>query len=224
MPASPHMAQLIGPTQAPGEPELRAVAINTLFGAFARKSTSGELGNATDSKLLAALRKWSDCVLVGAGTVAAEQYGPSATPIAVVTRSLELDPSLPIFGTERLIIVAPERSLADATCTPTIRTLENLGATIVSSGDGSAASIVRALRNLGFARILCEGGPHLYAQMLDANLIDVLHVTVDVSVGSQDGPWGLELDRNRNYVRRFEVEDATVDQRAMIFTRLRRVR
>ena len=83
---------------------------------------------------------------------------------------------------------------------------------------------MRALRNLGFARILCEGGPHLYAQMLDADLIDVLHVTVDVSVGSQDGPWGLELDRNRNYVRRFEVEDATVDQRAMIFTRLRRVR
>ena len=218
------MAQLIGPTQTPGEPELRAVAINTLFGAFARKGVSGELGNSTDSKLLAALRQWSDCVLVGAGTVAAEQYGPSATPIAVVTRSLELDPSLPIFGTEHLMIVTPERSLADATRTPTIRTLENLGATIVSSGDGSPANIVQALRDLGFARILCEGGPHLYAQMLDANLIDVLHVTVDVSVGSQDGPWGLELDRDCNYVRRFEVEDATVDQRAMIFTRLRRVR
>ena len=218
------MSQLIGPTKPPHQPELRAVAITTLFGAFARKGASGELGNATDSKLLAALRTWADCILVGAGTVEAEQYGPSDTPIAVVSRSLELDPSLPIFGTEQLLIVTPEHSLSDAARTPTLRCLQERGAQLLSSGDGSTVNIVQALWDHGFARILCEGGPHLYAQMLDANLIDVLHLTVDASVGSQDASWGLNLDQGRDYVRHFEVDDVTVDQRAMVFTRLRRVR
>ena len=218
------MDQLLGPTKNPGAPELRAVAANTLFGAFARGGTSGELGNDTDTKLIAALRRWADCVLVGAGTVKAEEYGSSDTPIAVVSRSLDLDPALPIFGTQHLIILTPERSLRDPASDAAVAALKNAGADVVSTDGGTPEQIVQALRTLGFARILCEGGPSLYADMLEANLIDVLHLTIDASVGSHDSSWGLNLDDSRDYVRRFQVEDATVDGRAMIFTRLRRVR
>ena len=52
---------------------------------------SGGLGGRADHALFAVLRSLADVVLVAAGTVRAERYGPSATPIAVVSRSLRLD-------------------------------------------------------------------------------------------------------------------------------------
>ena len=217
---------LIGPLASPGTLELRAVAVNTLFGAFARRGTSGSLGNRTDSALLAGLRDWADVILVGAGTVHAEDYGPAATPMAVVSRSLEVDTSLGIFEGARPLILAPEPSLADASLLPHTRTLTAAGAELHSTGRGEPAEIVAALRRLGFNRILCEGGPGLYAAMLRANLVDVLHLTVDPSVGSEDGPFGLDLAAGgaaRAFTRRFLLEDATVDADSTLFCRYRRV-
>lgn len=214
---------LIGPTLSPGAPELRAVTANTLFGAFARRGTSGELGNDTDGNLIAGLREWADVILVGAGTVQAEDYGPAATPMAVVSRSLKVDASLGIFHGSRPMVLAPERSLIDAALAPRARALIDAGAEVHSTGDGEPADIVTTLRRLGFPRILCEGGPSLYAAMLGADLIDVLHLTVDPSISNQDGPFGLELPGGAPFVRRFALEDASVDEDSMLFCRYRRV-
>ncbi|WP_066525062.1 dihydrofolate reductase family protein [Corynebacterium bouchesdurhonense] len=211
---------LIGPLASPDTPELRAVAVNTLFGAFARRGTSASLGNRTDSALLAGLREWADVILVGAGTVHAEDYGPAATPMAVVSRSLEVDTSLGIFEGARALILAPELSLADASLLPRTRTLTAAGAELHATGGGEPEEIVATLRSLGFNRILCEGGPSLYAAMLGAGLVDVLHLTVDPSVGPEDGPFGLELDAD--CTRRFALENATVDEDSMLFCRYRR--
>ena len=213
---------LIGPQASPGTPELRMVAVNTLFGAFARRGTSGSLGNSTDGALLAGLRSWADVILVGAGTVHAESYGPASTPMAVVSRSLEIDTSLGIFQGDRVLMLAPELSLADASLLPHTRTLTAAGAELHSTGGGEPEEIVMTLRRLGFNRILCEGGPSLYAAMLRADLVDVLHLTVDPSVGSEDGPFGLDLASSRPYTRRFILEDATADEDSMLFCRYRR--
>ena len=213
---------LIGPQASPGTPELRMVAVNTLFGAFARRGTSGSLGNGTDSALLAGLRSWADVILVGAGTVHTERYGPTSTPMAVVSRSLEIDTSLGIFQGDRLLMLAPERSLADASPLPRTRTLTAAGAELHSTGGGEPEEIVVTLRRLGFNRILCEGGPSLYAAMLRADLVDVLHLTVDPSAGSEDGTFGLDLASSRPYTRRFILEDATADEDSMLFCRYRR--
>lgn len=196
---------------------------NTLFGGFARGGTSAALGNNTDASLIAGLRDWADVILVGAGTVAAESYGPANTPMAVVSRSLELEPSLEIFRGSRLMVLAPESSLVDAQLRPRAARLTGAGAEVHSTGEGKPADIVATLRGLGFQRILCEGGPSLYAAMLDADLIDVLHLTLDPTISNQDGPFGLKLAGSGRYTRAFSLDDATVDADSTLFCRYRRV-
>ncbi|QYH19643.1 dihydrofolate reductase family protein [Corynebacterium aquatimens] len=213
---------LVGPTLPVGEREVRAVTINTLFGGFGRAGTSGPLGNETDAALIGALRSWADVILVGSGTVQAEDYGPAHTPMAVLSTSLQLDTDLGIFHGSRLIVLAPERSLDDVSLEPNRHALRNAGAELMSSGGGSAPEIINALHEAGFARILCEGGPSVYADMLSADLVDVLHLTLDPSIGPEDGPFGLKLGGDQ-HPRRFAIEDATVDGTAMLFCRLRRV-
>ena len=88
--------------------------IASLDGTTVVDGRSGALGNPTDARVLGALRRAADAVLVGAGTVRAEGYGPARPTaatraarrargqdevprIAVVTRSLDLDLSTPLF-------------------------------------------------------------------------------------------------------------------------------
>ena len=58
---------------------------------------SGGLGGSGRQRVFAVLRSLADVVLVAAGTVRAENYGPAAVPIAVVTRTAELDWQSPFF-------------------------------------------------------------------------------------------------------------------------------
>lgn len=212
---------LIGPTLAQSERDVRAVAINALFGAFGRGGTSGPLGNDTDASLIAGLRDWADVILVGAGTVTAEDYGPADTPLAVLSTSLKLDTGLGIFNSPRLLILTPKHSLIDASFEPHRSTLTAKGAELISTGSGSITEAVEALHDLGFNRILCEGGPSVYAAAISADLIDVLHLTVDPSTSASDDTHGLEITGEG--VHRFQLEHVGVDDDSMMFCRYRRV-
>ncbi|MCP1387201.1 dihydrofolate reductase family protein [Corynebacterium sp. TA-R-1] len=216
-------AALLGPVLPAGEPELRAIAVNALFGAFGREGTSEALGNDTDAALIRELRGWADVILVGAGTVEAEDYGPADTPMAVLSTSLDLDPGLGIFHGARLIVLTPEQSLTDDSLAANRTALEAAGAELVSSFGGTIREAVEALRREGYARILCEGGPGVYADVFAADLVDVLHLTIDPSLSPADAPSGLELDGPADGVARFAFEDVTVEHNAMMFCRLRRV-
>ena len=213
-----NVAELIGPT-APLE--VRAIAATTLFGSLTRHGTSAALGNTTDTALLHAVRHWADCVLVGAGTVRAEGYGSSSTPLAVVTRSLDLDTASPLFD-GAVHVLTPQHSLDDVTLATKRNQLLRAGARLVSTGDGTAAQILAALRSLGHRRISCEGGPSLYAEMFRADAIDVLHLTVDPTLSGADGHPGLPLTGDD--VRRFTLEDVSVDRDSTLFCRYRRAR
>jgi len=168
-------ADLIGPDL----PELRAVAVTTANGAARVDGDTGTMGNATDTALLLELRDWADVVLVGAGTVTAEDYGGSPTPLAVVTRSLSLDPGTRLFTEGSPLLLVPQSSLDDAALTHRRALLTAAGATLVSTGSGGAEDIVATLHGLGHRRISCEGGPSLYSQLFHADLVDVLHLTID---------------------------------------------
>src|SRR5437870_69124 len=76
---------------AEGRPAVRLNMISSVDGATALDGTSGGLGSLGDKRVFAVLRSLADVVLVAAGTVRAEHYGPAAVPIAVVTRSAQLD-------------------------------------------------------------------------------------------------------------------------------------
>src|SRR5437899_1114982 len=94
----------------PDRPHLRANMVASVDGAASADGRSGGLSGPADKALFATLRGLTDVVLVGAGTVRAENYGPAhpspkrrawrramglaeVPPIAVVSGRLDLDPA-----------------------------------------------------------------------------------------------------------------------------------
>jgi 5-amino-6-(5-phosphoribosylamino)uracil reductase len=81
-------------------PGRAAVRLNMTAGtdvATAVAGVSGGLGGPADQALFAVLRSQADVVLVAAGTVRAEHYGPLGVPVAVLSRSCRLDWDSPFF-------------------------------------------------------------------------------------------------------------------------------
>jgi len=72
-------------------PAVRLNMIASIDGATAVGGVSGGLGGPADQALFAVLRSQADVVLVAAGTVRAEHYGPLDVPVAVLSRSCRLD-------------------------------------------------------------------------------------------------------------------------------------
>jgi len=64
---------------------------------------------------------------------------------------------------------------------------------ISAAGRFDLVELARALRHLGFARVLLEGGAAMISQAIDAGIVDRLHLMVSpVLIGS--GQPGLELE------------------------------
>ena len=99
-----------------GRPAVRLNMIASVDGATAVDGRSGGLGGPADRRVFVALRSLADVVLVAAGTVRAEGYGPGTPPIAVVSGSLRLDWDSPFFttATHRPIVVTSGRAPAEA--------------------------------------------------------------------------------------------------------------
>ncbi|BBX61362.1 hypothetical protein MSAS_05360 [Mycobacterium saskatchewanense] len=186
---------------------VRANMIFSADGAAAFGGRAGPLSDPTDQRLLRTLRCFADVVLVGAGTARAENYGPvwltdaqrawrraegrpAPPPIAVVTRTGEVparlftDPDQPPilvtcaaaagrrrFDDDRRVLVAGEESV-------------------------DVAGAVASLRAQGMPRILCEGGPTLLDELVEADAIAEICVTLAPKLaGSQ--PVGRRLDPAR---------------------------
>lgn len=206
-------AALVAPLR---EPVLRVNFVSSVDGAATRDGLSGGLGDPADRRYFELLRRVADVVLVGAGTVRAEGYGPMRVsgqsvawreanglhphPVfAIVSGSLDLDPRAPLF-TE-----APARPIVVTTPGHDIRSVAEV-ADVVECGAGEridADAAVAALRERGLTRILCEGGPTLFGALLAADVVDELCVTVEpsleagaarrIATGALPEPRGLEL-------------------------------
>ena len=100
---------------------VRANFVASVDGSVSLAGKSAGLSSPADRQLFHLLRSMSDVVLVGAGTARVENYGGAreadghAPPIAVVTRSLDLDPAARLFTDTvvRPIIVTCSDSPAD---------------------------------------------------------------------------------------------------------------
>ena len=174
---------------------LRANMITTVDGAAAdARGTSRGLSGPADRRLLVTLRGLSDVILVGAATARGEAYkrsrprpeivrwrtahGLSPAPrLAIVSSSLDFDYRSELFqaddGPVPIVVTtadAPVLRLA------TVRELVDVIEAGVGTVDLGAA--VAALAERGLMRILCEGGPTLLGQLVDAGLVDELCVTV----------------------------------------------
>ncbi|WP_022894320.1 pyrimidine reductase family protein [Agromyces subbeticus] len=177
---------------APPEPGARRVRMNfvaSLDGAATVEGRSGGLGDADDRLAMQVLRTLADVVLVGAGTVRVEGYGglavgesdvamrvaagrPAQPRLAVVSSSLDLDPEAAVFAAAvaRPIVVTHAASPAAKR-----RALERVAEVIVV---GERQVDVRAMLDVfderGLRQVLCEGGPHLFGSLLEADLVDEL--------------------------------------------------
>lgn len=168
---------------------LRANMIFSADGAAAFGGRAGPLSCPTDQRLLRTLRGLADVVLVGAGTARAENYGPvkltdaararrhhegrfEPPPIAVVSRSGELPDRL--FSN-------PEQPPILVTCARTAARFEDddrLRLLIAGEDSVDVALAVAMLREQGMHRILCEGGPTLLDELVEADAVTELCVTL----------------------------------------------
>lgn len=183
---------------------VRANFVSSVDGAIAIDGRSGGLGSPGDKTVFHLLRSLCDVVLVGAGTARTEGYGGAVIsaedrraraergqgeipPIAVVTGSGRIDPAGPLFTrAERPPVVLTTEQAPQAN----IDALADAGAEIIVAGTDSvgAAAAVTALAERGWGRILCEGGPHLFGSLIDADRVDELCATTSPHLVAGSGP------------------------------------
>lgn len=167
---------------------IRANMIVGADGAAAAAGRSAGLQVPADNIVFAALRDLADVVLVGWATAAAENYGPARIdgerrrraglgpdlPIAVVSRSLDIDPSSRLFAGSRPLVV---------TCASSDERRRALLAAhaevLVCGADDIDYGLVRdAFAERALTRVLCEGGPRLLARVIASGQLDELCLTV----------------------------------------------
>ena len=189
--------------ERPRSPWVLVNMISTIDGATAIAGRSGGLGGGpADKRVFAAIRSVADVVLVGAGTVRAENYGPPTTGarLAIVTASLDLEPDARVFtGNEPPLILTT--STADA---GRRAALEGV-AEIVNVNDGSHVDLGAAVAQL-HGIVVCEGGPSVNGQLVADDLVDEMCLTLSPMLAGgrspraahgQDAeqPRGMELER-----------------------------
>jgi riboflavin biosynthesis pyrimidine reductase len=163
--------------------------VASVDGAVSAEGRSAGLQTPGDNRIFAALRDLGDVVLVGAGTARTEGYGPARVsadraarrrefglldelPIAVVSQRLAIDPTDPLYT------VAPVRTIV-LTCAAgslAVRQALERTADVVICGDDRVDLVAAraALDERGLRRVICEGGPHLFADATRARVVDEL--------------------------------------------------
>lgn len=186
-------------SEGAGDPWLRVNFVSSVDGAVTRDGVSGALGGEADLRVFDLLRRLADVVLVAAGTVRNEGYGPmvlgeeAATAraaaglpphpvLAVVSRSLDLDPG------SRLFAEAPVRPVVVTTGSSSERRrarLAEVADVLVCGDEALAAGRMRdVLAERGLTRVHCEGGPGLLGTLLAEDVVDELCLTLSPSLES----------------------------------------
>jgi riboflavin biosynthesis pyrimidine reductase len=151
-----------------------------------------------DRFMLALLRASADAVLVGTGTLAASPKGtwrvdkpfpdaadafadlrasrglPEQPKVAVVTSGISFSPSYPVLEAGAIV-------LTTETAAPGIAEAAPATTEIVAVNDGASVDLraaVDALRERGHGVIVSEAGPTLFGQLVAAELVDELFLTV----------------------------------------------
>lgn len=171
----------------------------TLDGRATLDGRSGPIGSDTDTAMLVGLRLIADAVMIGAGTMRVEGYGPpvsdpakrkrrearglAADPLMVIVGSLDLPWEAPLFtdGEGSVLIFTADDGEPPSTAT-----------TVDVERHEGRVDLVAAMRHLraerGVRALLCEGGPHLHAELIEAELVDELFITHAPKLAGGEGP------------------------------------
>ena len=179
----------LGEKAPPGRPYLALNMVASLDGKATLEWRTKGLSTALDRELFHHLRTQADAVMVGAGTVRVERYGPMTKtdelgdkreaeglgrhPLAVVVSGrLDLPADLPLLNEPEQRVVIATGSDAE---------LPGLGAQVeYARTDDDLQLLMSSLReDYGIRSVLCEGGPTLNSYLLAAGLVDELFLTLN---------------------------------------------
>jgi riboflavin biosynthesis pyrimidine reductase len=197
----PVLAYLEAPRPAPAErPWVAMSMVSSLDGATAVHGRSGPLGGAPDRTVFRAVRAIADVVLVAAGTVRVEGYGPvrlseeavaarveagrSTEPprLVVVSASLDLDLSRAAEGPVRpLVLTTDDADPGRRDALAELAEVRTYGA-----GRVELAPALADLRADGAGVVVCEGGPSLNAALVADDLVDEWCVTLAPAIVGGD--------------------------------------
>jgi riboflavin biosynthesis pyrimidine reductase len=178
------------------EPRLRVNFIQSIDGSATLDGRSGGLGQPADKTVFDTMRGVADVVLVGAGTARVEGYGaltvtddlsawrlahglPAHPVMALVSRSLDLDPAGDIFSkapTRPLVFTVPEAPTDARSRLAEVATVIDAAGSDPARVDPGAVRDALVARGLG--QVLCEGGPTLFGDLIAADLVDELCLTL----------------------------------------------
>ena len=189
----------------PQEPWMRALFVIAIDGAASgADGRSGSISGPADRRVLGAVRRWSDAVIVGAATMRIERYNPMrvsdevaaeraamgmgpAPRLVIVSGSLDLPWTDPVYSESMVppLIVTGQQAAADV--------LGRVPATcelLVAPGDRVDPTWLRAhLIGLGLRRLVCEGGRTLLDEFSRAGAVDEWALTVSgIATGHRFAP------------------------------------
>ncbi len=164
-------------------PWLRTNFVSTVDGAAHDISgVTASLGGDVDHEVFRLLRRLADVVMVGAGTARIEKYRSASTPMALVSRRLDIP--------ERL--VGPGLIIITTTDAPSDRTeaLQSAGVEVIALGEIEIdwPAVLDDFDARGWRRILCEGGPTLHGDLVSRDLVDEVCLTIAPVLTSGDAP------------------------------------
>jgi len=217
---------------------VRANFISSLDGAATAEGRSGALGGAGDRAVFRLMRELADVVVVGAGTVRVESYSgvqlgvperqrrcargqQEVPPIAIVTRSADLDHDLPVFTQTS---VPPLVLTAHDTATDARARFAGLAQVYDCSGADAAdvdlGAVLRTLSTLGLPRVLTEGGPSLLGTFIADGLLDELCLTIAPTVVG--GGSKRIAEGHRELITRLRRRHVLGDDEGYLYTRYSR--
>ncbi|XVX20389.1 GTP cyclohydrolase II [Actinomycetota bacterium] len=201
-PADEELIDRYGPLVATGPHLVVAQMAQSLDGFVATRTGDGaQLSGSEDHEHLHRLRALVDAVVVGAGTVVADdpqltvREVPGPNPVRVV-----IDPHVRIPTSSQLLTVgaAPTLWLVGAEwSTSTSEIGEHVEVVQLHETEFEPKRLVGSLRERGLARLLIEGGGNTVSRFLAAGSLDRLYVTtVPVLLGDGvPGVRGQAVDR-----------------------------
>lgn len=156
--------------------------VATLDGRATIEGRSGPIGSEADTAMLVGLRTRFEAVMIGAGTMRVERYGPMKPLMVIVSGRLDLPWDAPLFSEsgEVLLFTATETEPPET------------GASLEVVRHEGAVNLTEALRYIrqerGIRALLSEGGPHLHAQMQADGLVDDLFLTIAPKLSGGGAP------------------------------------
>lgn len=222
----------LGALAPAGRPYVGTNMVSSLDGKAALQWRSAGLSTELDRRLFHLLRTQADAVMVGAGTVRDERYGPLVKSDELrerrVAEGLDPDP-LAVIVSGRLNLPADLPIITD----PGQRVLVATGSEDVIPGVAEQVEYARVgddlqrlfalLAERGVRSVLCEGGPTLNSHLLAAGLVDELFLTMSPQLVG--GSHALTIVAGRPLVEPVTLAPVTIAEAGGdLFTRWRLMR